>query len=117
MPFRFLPFTIENPPSSLLLIPLLHAFNPPLSLPFSAGKLNAREVHALKQGLENEMKHKASRRDSDLDVDEEYERKMNAVNDTNHHTHNTTRDTISQGSPIVASKVSGLAEADCRSWP
>jgi small GTP-binding protein len=58
-------------------------------------------MEALKEGLSiNGPGSPVSRRDSDLDVDEEYERKMNMVNDTNSDKVGTGRDTIVDGSPV-----------------
>jgi len=58
-------------------------------------------MEALKEGLTiGGPNSPVSRRDSDLDVDEEYERKMGMVNDTNNAHASTGRDTIVDGSPV-----------------
>ncbi|GMI07631.1 hypothetical protein TrLO_g13212 [Triparma laevis f. longispina] len=63
------------------------------------GALNSKEIMALREGLKSEMVKGDVGRDSDLDVDEEYERKRDLVNDVNHDNLETCRDTISVGGP------------------
>ncbi len=72
--------------------------------------MSGKELTALRQGL-NDLTPKVSRRDSDLDVDEEYERKMNLVNDANSSI-STSRDTISDGSPIATGTKHHTKSAD-----
>ena len=55
-----------------------------LPVQMRTGALSDKELKALQDGLKSEQVRGAVTRDSDLGVDEEYERKMNMVNNTNH---------------------------------
>ncbi|GMH86751.1 hypothetical protein TrVE_jg11930 [Triparma verrucosa] len=72
----------------------------PVVIPQRTGALNSKEINALREGLQSEMVKSDLGRDSDLDVDEEYERKRGLVNDVNHDNLETGRDTISVGGPV-----------------
>lgn len=72
----------------------------PVVIPQRTGALNSKEINALREGLQSEMVKSDLGRDSDLDVDEEYERKRDLVNDVNHDNLETGRDTISVGGPV-----------------